>query len=231
MFKRLVAVAVLSVASFSASAEFVHADWNGKSGNVSYDTETKTAWLKFNETRTYSIETVIDLTKDGGSLEGWRLPTPEEVYAMWEGFMGGPTAAYNRNNDWILNGSYGVTEQGFNNFREFMGGGNWGSKGYYYGRGYFISDTENNTSSVAGFVAKEDGYGHYFSPYPSTPSRGDNYSGIFLVNDGDRVDISFNGNLVELKPKETPNDVPTPLVGLSLLSLLYITRKKKESNN
>lgn len=222
MFKSLFAVGALALASFNASAEYIHADWNGKTGNVTYNSETNKAWLKISETRALNVSSIHQLLGEGGAYEGWRLPTYEEAISMWEGFMGGPTSPTSSNYINVTSGT-GVSFEEFELFREYMGGGYWGSKGYFYGTAFFATNDEATQFGRMGFVAQANGSGHYYSPYAHSSIGGDNYSGLLLVNDGDRVDISFDGNLVDLSPE----DVPIPLFGVGLLPLLYFVRRKK----
>lgn len=75
--------------SSAANAELVNADWVEGDGKAAIDTNTNKGWLDFTETAGYSLSSIVQELDAGGKFEGWRLPTPDEVEALFISAMPG----------------------------------------------------------------------------------------------------------------------------------------------
>lgn len=181
MFKDTLLAASLLMVAGASQAELVHADFIEGDGMATVDTETGLTWLKFQLTQTHSLSSAEAAAEAGGTFDGWRLATADEVTQLWENVMGEGVTTYASTIVNITGGSYGVDEDEFNTFREYFGGGYWGSKDYLYSMGYFWQD--EGVIGKTGLLAKADGWGRLYAPEKDYSYTSDTYSGIYMVKD------------------------------------------------
>tara|TARA_Y100001956_G_scaffold76661_1_gene86127 strand:+ start:4095 stop:4760 length:666 start_codon:yes stop_codon:yes gene_type:complete len=189
MLKQALLAASLMMVAGASQAEMIHADFNYGDRMVTVDTETGLAWMKFDLTRYYHLNSAEAATEAGGEFEGWSLADAGQVYELWENFFGEGTYTNHASYVDFTDTTYGVEMDEYNAFKEFMGGGAWGSSGYHYGSGYFWQDREASLMGRAGFIATSTGVGHYYAPEVSQGYSSDHYTGIYMVMDASSVTI------------------------------------------
>jgi MYXO-CTERM domain-containing protein len=78
--KTTLIAAALLLSITSAQAALVESDWkNTGDALVTLDTDTGIEWLKLNNTTNMSYNDVLASTSNGSTLDGWRLPNPDEI--------------------------------------------------------------------------------------------------------------------------------------------------------
>jgi hypothetical protein len=183
MFKKTLLAASLLMVAGASQAELVHADFIEGDGMATVDTETGLTWLKFQLTKTHSLSSAKAAAETGGTFDGWRVATADEVTQLWTNVMGEGVTTNASTVVNITGGSYGVDEDEFNTFREYLGGGYWGSKGYLYSMGYFWQDEGEGVMGKAGLLATASGWGRLYAPEMDYTYTSDTYSGIYMVKD------------------------------------------------
>lgn len=229
--------ALLSFTSFSSNAGWLHTDYlvDGDK-KASLDTETGLEWLKLNNIKGMSLDSILEETSYGGSLSGWRLPTEDEVTVLMNGL-------YRRSGVTFETGEYQAetgdskmsswfTFMGTNKKTSYIYDANHPSsyKLYTYG----ITIKEDGSLSRNGYYSNERyvyGTDWVFNggiSYSSDEAISDIYS-YFLVSDGGTtLSSKENPELNINNPNAPVNDVPmsTFLYGVSLLGVGFLKRKK-----
>jgi|TARA_B110000196_G_scaffold231469_1_gene199945 hypothetical protein len=193
MFKRILLAASLMTMAGASQAEIVHANYYSGDQMVTVDSDTGLAWMKLDMTQAYDLNTIEATFAEGEDFEGWSVATSEQVKTLWDSFF--DVGTYNKNafSTNFIGPSYGVEIAEFNKFKEYVGGGEWGSPGYTYSVGEFWQNEASNEKGAAGFIATDDGYGHYYSPWaPDHSEFGNLAAGVYIVKDASLV--SVNGN-------------------------------------
>jgi hypothetical protein len=72
-----------------ALCAIIEVDIYSDGSNAGFQTSgSQLVWLDLGETQHKSFNQVIELTTEGGTFEGWRLPSQEEVVNMWGEALG-----------------------------------------------------------------------------------------------------------------------------------------------
>lgn len=223
MLKRTLLAASLMMVAGASNAELVHADFQDGDRMVTVDTETGLAWMKFDVTRYHSLVSAENATVAGGAFEGWKLASADQVYSLWDSFF--DVGTYNKHQSYVQfinpESSHGIEMAEYNAFKEYMGGGAWGSSGYHYGFGQFWQDKDSSTMGQAGFIGTASGYGHYFSPEQDLAYSSSNYSGVYMVMDASTITI--DGDLAFQVPVGG-----AVIASLGLLGMAGLRRRKSK---
>jgi hypothetical protein len=196
MFKRILLAASLMTMAGASQAELAHADYYSGDQMVTVDSETGLAWMKLDMTQAYNLNTIESAFAEGEDFEGWTVATSDQVKNLWDGFF--DVGTYNKNASSInfIGPTFGVEIAEFNAFKEFIGGGAWGSAGYTYSVGEFFQDEDSSAvgaTGAAGFVATDGGFGSYYSPEVTQKySFTDLTTGVYIVKDASLVSVSGN---------------------------------------
>lgn len=81
---------LVSSSGFSANTSLIVTDYayDDGIGNVMYDSQSNINWLNLSHTDGMSFIQSLQLTQNGGSLYGWRIPTVDEFKLMASELMG-----------------------------------------------------------------------------------------------------------------------------------------------
>ncbi len=223
MFKRILLAASLMTVAGASQAELAHADYYSGDQMVTVDSETGLAWMKLDMTQAYNLTTIESAFAEGEDFDGWAVATADQVKNLWDGFF--DVGTYNKNafSTNFIGPTFGVEIAEFNAFKEFVGGGEWGSSGYTYSVGEFFQDEDSSAvgaTGAAGFVATDGGFGSYYSPEVTAKySFADLTTGVYIVKDASLVSVSGNYAL----------NVPVGgavLASLGLIGLAGMRRRK-----
>lgn len=219
LLKKSIVLALLSVLSIGANAEFIETDYlNYGDGLSTLHEETGVEWLDFTETMGHSYNSLSSsLDTD---FVGWRFPTESEVLTMYASFFPNITMT-----------NYGGYSSGFTaqEYAQFLG---------------FFGATDTSRNRTYAFYLDDDddvltsGANHSFIHYASARGHSDfttNYStsGYLLVSDGgvtlgSRNDPSMNANNQNAPVNEGASSVPLPAsVGLLALAMLGFSARRK----
>lgn len=219
--------------SLGAQAELVNADWMAGDGKAAMDTETNKGWLDFSETAGYSMNTIVQELGKGGQFEGWRLPTQQEVEALFISAM--PQWALNAGEEQRLRkNSSQLRYQNANvqNFRAALG--------YKY---LYYTSTSSRGFQTAGWLLDDAGntmltgaYRHHYwnGPYDEvyfnltsegkyTADNRNSYTGVWLVVDNASVRLGGEQGLKDV-------DSVTSVLGAGAFMGLFaaaLRRKKR----
>lgn len=223
MFKKLLVIATLAAGLIStqASAAFVSTDWKvaGDKGAV-LDTDTGVEWLNLDATRGWTLAQAIAETSDGGSLQGWRLPSSSEVAAMLTSFFEG--------HDISITGGAQIRTAGVDSiyvlFRNLFAAPSE-LQVTTFGRLYLDSGKE----VFAGVSAHSTWKFAQFHGFTSTSTY---QKSVFLVSDGGVTLSSINDPTLNINNPNAPINMadvsaPTGLAATSLLAFMLGFRRKK----
>lgn len=218
MLKKTLLAATLLAATGAAQAELVHGDFYSGDQMVTVDTETSLAWMKFDLTHPYSINSIEALLAQGKEFEGWSVANYSQVSNLWDGFFDiatKPTNGYGVN---FIGPEYGVEIAEFRKFIEFMGGLDNNDTGFKSAMGTFWQDQSGGVMGLAGLFADEYGYGNYLSPEVEHSGEVPTSAGVYLVKDS---------SLLSLKGNHALNDVPVSGVAFASLGLLGLAGMRR----
>ena len=190
-------------ASLPSQAELISSDYLSEGDSLAaLDTETGLEWLSLSETNGMSINDALDAI-NGGKLDGWRLPTQDEVTTLLDSVFedisfsdettlyttsySSSSASYDDTNHWLthIGEAYTTSERSWS---------------YAFVDGEAVTLTgvfiQNGTVSIFRNFTHND----YSVDYSN------NGQGIFLVSDGGLTYSSRNGVA----------DVPLPLAPMAL---------------
>lgn len=209
--------------SAAASAEFVETDRLVEGdAQATLDTETGLEWLDISVTRGFTMELVIERTQKGGDLEGWRLPTQDEVYTMFAKFFPYYTPAGSGRVDYHKN-SQPEIEADAQYFTSLFGATH--SVNTTYGMFY---ENDGEVANLGQYAFSQVLEVHY--------DQGASYStvGVYLVSDGGTTLDSINNPEINQANPNSPyaQNVSAPMVGSLALGLLGaggLSRRKKKS--
>lgn len=226
--------AILSVAMLSFSAHVSAEIFTSQSGDefrtvdvasegdelavLHYDTGLE--WLNVRETWGMSMEDVSNALQ--GDLQGWRLPTNEEIEVLISSFFSGwdySSETYTTiRNHW----SYHPVDE----FGRMFGNG-WTSATYTTGKYY----DESGVIRIAGGYTNGSNYALIYGPDASYSfDDTDTKYGAFLVSDGGVTIDSINDPLLNINNVNAPvNSVSTPaaaVTGLLAIGMLGRIRRK-----
>ena len=212
-------VALTSVLMMSAAnAGLVHGDWKTSGDNrVTIDLDTGVEWLKLNNTKNMSVNQVLAQLGDGGSFDGWRLPTSDEVQNMVETIL--PEFSFNEGQTTYSSGSYrGYTDR----WRSWMGTVNYYLTGdgssnnrYWYSYGLHVEDDgEVNMSGTFRRQKWYRKYTHWATIYEDYGSYSMDHTstnvGIYLVSDGGVTLSSINDPTLNAANPNSPANLSVP---------------------
>lgn len=209
--------------SAAASAEFVETDRLVEGdAQATLDTETGLEWLDVSVTRGFTMELAIERTQKGGELEGWRLPTQDEVYTMFAKFfpyytpVGSGKVNYHKN-------SQPEIEVDAQYFTSLFGATH--SVNTTYGMFY---ENDGEVANLGQYTFSQVLEAHYV--------QNASYStvGVYLVSDGGTTLDSINNPEINQANPNSPyaKDVGAPMIGSLALALLGaggLSRRKKKS--
>lgn len=221
MFKRILLATSLLTMAGASQAELVHADYYSGDQMVTVDSETGLAWMKLDMTKGYDLNTIKGELASGKNFEGWSLATADQVNTLWDSFFDVGTSNKNASSVNFIGPDFGVEIAEFNKFKEFVGGGAWGTTDYNYSVGTFWQDEDAGLTGAAGFVATDSGYGNYYSPRADDVEFDNIPTGVYIVKDASIVSVGGNHAL----------NVPVGgavVASLGLIGLAGMRRRKEK---
>lgn len=208
-------ILLLGMASISAQADLIHTDWKTVGDKkATLDTSTGIEWMKLENTRGKSINTILADLVEGKSFYGWRLPTQDEVTSLFTSYFGESVLSITSSTTNSSLAAKGFDPAKVKAFSAMMGGGYFGSAGYWYSGGYFKRD--DGQQGQGGFVMYNNiavsSSGWYFNPETKiVPTSGNNFYGVYLVNDGGVTLSSINDPQLNINNPNAPvNNQPEP---------------------
>lgn len=219
LHKLFASIAIATVfMSAQAQAAFTTTNWKSNGdGFATLDQSTGLEWLDISRTAFWTPGQVLSAMNTGGSLAGWRLPTPSEVTTMmnnwfaqsWSGFgithySGYPSSVINFYN------TFGVTRA--------IGES---SNGHRWGVGFYFNGT---TMSGAGVYHRnswgdQSGQAWVNDPTSYTAASGAmDGAGMFLVSDGGLTLSSKNDPSLNVANPNSPYN-QRPAGGSSITDL------------
>lgn len=209
-----------------AQADLVATDWK-TSGDAlaTLHEETGIEWLDLTQTDGMSIQEVIDQTNQGGTFEGWRLPTFDEIDTFVRYAFNGKLPA---NSTQTQGGN--INEPVYRNFTDIMGLTHTaGDRRHSLGLG---ADDNGSIYSfgVLGYTSGGTSTffrsGHSEASYTFDTARPE--AGVYLVSDGGVTYSSINDPTLNARNPNAPiNNVPAMgLAGLAFAGLAF--RRKKQ---
>jgi len=239
MFKKILVVAALSLASLAANAELVHTDWETQGDQkAALDTLTGLEWLKLDNSGSYAnTESTLATNYDG-----WRLPTYSEVSSMLASVM--PSINVFAGGGYIqhTNVASPVIYAEVTNFATFIGGTvNTAGPDQFF-MGAYKKDSGAIGITGAEFMYRDSQNFARFYPLNNYYGEG-NFanSGTFLVSDGGTTLSSINNPSLNALNPNSPyaqsgggqvSDVSAPmgsLIGGLFLMGLMTRRQRKNS--
>ena len=237
MFKETFAALLLTF-SLTANAGFVKTDWKSSGDSLSVlHEETGKEWLSLTQTDGMSINQVIAQLGNGGTFDGWRLPTASEVEVMLkDSFLG-----FN-----LKTGKNTYMAEGYNDAywkeadtdRKQMGGTDYRVvDGSYWAHslGFHLDDTgtqlQNSGMNHFNWKATPRLYEFNIMNQVSVDSNNwdasSTYYGVDLISDGgttlsSKLDPTLNIN----NPDAPINNVPVAYL-LSGLGLFFLSLRRK----
>ncbi|MCP4258052.1 MAG: hypothetical protein GY774_11065 [Planctomycetes bacterium] len=214
--------------SFGANAELIETDWKaGGDALATLHEETGLEWLDLTQTDGMSIDQVAAQTGEGGSFEGWRIATFDEIdtfvrYAFGEKLPEGSTQAQGGN----------TNEPVYRSFYELMGLTHTIDQ-RRHSLGVGADDAGNvYTFGVLGYTS--GGTSTYFrSGYAessSTTSTAKPERGVFLVSDGGTTLSSINNPSLNANNPAAPiNANAVPVIGIGAMSLFGLLGRRKRT--
>lgn len=221
MKKTVLALTLLGTMS-TAHAELMSTDWLTENDQLAtLDTETGLEWLDLSETNHMSIADVkLELEKESGQFQGWRLPTKEEVVRLL------------KNSFDILNNYYDNTSIGasFQDTTSRLQGNAFATYFSKTTEGWSLGMYENEDR-----ISQGGNHAGYDSIYMNYGSLNESYSnrnyGVFLVSNGGTTLSSKNNPIINnIGFTGNPNEISVPLpmsLGLFTLGLGILTSRKK----
>lgn len=192
--------------SLSAHAGFVSQSYLVDGDNkVTFDESSGLSWLKLSETQGLSINQVSAQLGAGGAFSGWRLPTGEEVEALFVSMF--PELKFNNATPDATTFHTGSASRAYAyRWQGWMGsssnGGSWMSYGIY---------TQKTATGVKFLSAGADYLAQLFEDLYS----GGGYS-------LDYKNSAYGVFLVKGSPEGGVSDVPAPLVAMFGLGALFL---------
>lgn len=233
MRTKIAALFFASLLSLPATAGFVNSDVDTLGdAKATLHEETGIEWLKLDSTVGMSLDDVEGALQTGGSLEGWRLPSFDEVSFMVDSLLS--AVPFNGRQSVVLSSSFsGVSENfifkmGLTNYLTFSG-----SVNRAYSKGLYTN--ENGDTALSGTVRERKGStmtNMYFydglENASYTTGYSDSTTGVFLVSDGGLTLSSINDPSRNARNPNSPFNVSAPLGAacLSLFSLIAVRRKQ-----
>lgn len=192
--------------SLSAHAGFVSQSYlvDGDK-KVTFDESSGLSWLKLSETQGLSINQISAQLGAGGAFSGWRLPTGEEVEALFVSMF--PELKFNNATPDAATFHTGTASRAYAyRWQGWMGNinnaGSWLSYGIY---------TQKIAAGVRFLSAGADSTTQLFEDFYAGGSYGLDYKnsvyGVFLVKGS---------------PESSVSDVPAPLVAMFGLGALFL---------
>lgn len=209
--KIVLATALLGAFSGAANAELISTHYITNGDNrATLDTTTGKEWLDLSFTDSRSINWILNETKKGGSLEGWRLPLYDEV----RGLM-----------------SYVKDESKFSEFISLFGDTRSFKFDNYtrtWSQGLVLNDDGN--IFIEGAYHDDFGGGENLLSLEVSAlsySQSSSNSGVFLVSNGGLTWSSRND--AEIQEIQNSFSVPVPLLGASSIAMLSLFGARRKS--
>lgn len=220
MFKSIIVASLLLIAS-SAQAGYVATDWliAGDSRATLHE-ETGVEWLKLTETTGMSVNQVIAQTGVGGTFEGWRIPTAQEMVDYWAGMFAGSSVVNNPQGSETDYSNYSVQAQQW----VALSGAQTTSPIRSYGIGYGL----DGDVSFFGLSRTSTITRYRYAAYTYNEDYTNIYMGVFLVSDGGDTLSSIENPLLNSNNANAPiHNVSVPLVlGSLLLPAMFLRRRR-----
>ena len=214
--------AVFTVLSCASQAGFIDTDWKvSGDGLATLHEETGIEWLKVTNTLGQSVDDVQADLAPGGSLEGWRIPTSEEIVTLWEANFAGSSVL---NNPQGTRRNYSLYTQQAQDWVSNMGEVAPSPTIRSYGLGY----KENGQLGFFG-VSRASGQTSYWYGYgDNTTDYTNQYMGVLLVSDGGVTLSSINDPSLNIQNPQAPiNQVSAPLLGgFGLMTIGLMLRRR-----
>lgn len=222
MKKWLVGVA-LAVLSCTSQAGFVDTDWKvAGDGLATLHEETGVEWLKVTNTLGQSVAQVQSQMGPGGALEGWRIPTSEEIVTLWESTFEGSSMLSNPQG---TRRNYSLYTQQAQDWVSNMGEVTPSPTIRSYGLGY----KENGQLGFFGVSRASDQTSYWYGYGDNTTDYTNQYMGVLLVSDGGVTLSSINNPFLNIQNPQAPiNQVSAPLLGgFGLIMVGFLLKRRK----
>jgi hypothetical protein len=218
--------ATLLLSITSAQAALVESDWkNAGDEQVVLDTDTGIEWLKLNNTTNMSYNDVLASTSNASTLDGWRLPNPDEIDTLMTNMVLLTDVARDTQ---FSNKQYAV------NIWSGHMGLTYSDRGDQYSLG--LSKNENGELATTGSVSNNLRLIQNQLVAPSTWSDelAPTGYGWLLVSDGgvtlsSQLDPSINANNANNANAPTANVSAPALLGLMSLGLFGFAARRRLS--
>tara|TARA_Y100001973_G_C5196080_1_gene334352 strand:+ start:2176 stop:2871 length:696 start_codon:yes stop_codon:yes gene_type:complete len=224
LIKLLGMIALLSLTQ-AAQAELIHSDYKSDGDELaSLDVSTGIEWLKLSESNNMSI-TDAKNASNGGSLDGWRLPTDNELKGLLSDVFAGVINFREGVTQYAIN--YSTYEDAVNTWLDFIGVARTdGTKFWAFG---FAEDDSGKVDLNGVYVNGNTAYVYLdfeHALYNDT-FKSDGQS-VFLVSDGGLTKSSIEDPSRNANNPEAPVNVSSPFALASLMLLPFaLTRRKK----
>ena len=189
--KKIILSALLSLASLSANAELIDADWSAyDDSRAVIDHDSGLEWLSLLETQGMSISAVESMMDEGEAFHGWRLPTQQEVSQMLMNTFGFDGNFYGIN----------PSDSDYSEWSNFFKGP------YRFTYGFFRDNL--GRSNVIG------GLSHIFYGFDYVPGyTSSSVVGVFLVSDGGNTITSLEHPELMINYPNSPINSEAPVIG------------------
>lgn len=220
MFKSIMVASLLLIAN-TAQAGYVATDWLvAGDSRATLQEETGVEWLKLTETTGMSVNQVIAQTGTGGTFEGWRIPTAQEIVDYWAGMFAGSSVLNNPQGSETAYSNYSAQAQQW----VALSGAQTTSPIRSYGIGYGL----DGDVSFFGLSRTSITTRYRYAAYTYNEDDTSIYMGVFLVSDGGITLSSIDDPSLNVNNANAPiNDVPVPFaLGAGLLLAGLLLRRK-----